>query len=202
MTSIYIVRHGDKKKGDYYNSRLRHQDQPLSKIGLEQAQNLIPFFADKKITCVYVSAYQRTWQTIAHVSEHFNLAPIQDERLNEIDNGLFDGATEEELQEKFPNEWQAFRERDCDFRFPEGETGEEVRGRIAQFLDEKREVHSDENLIAVCHDGLIRILMCHVLGIPVYKRWNFQVDTCGITELTYQLDYEEWKLIRFNQTCV
>jgi hypothetical protein len=37
------------------------------------------------------------------------------------------------------------------------------------------------------------------VGIPVYKRGNFYVDLCGITEITYQPEFNNWKLIRFNQ---
>jgi broad specificity phosphatase PhoE len=199
--SWYILRHADKAKGDFYNPQLRHQDEPLSQIGQEQAQKLVAYFADKEITRIYVSAYQRTGQTIAPLAGHLKLLPIVDERLNEIDNGLFDGMTESELGQEFPAEWQAFRERKSDFRFPQGETGEEARRRIVAFLNEKRESHGDENTVLVSHDGLIRILMCHLTNNPVYHRGNFYVDFCGITELTYQHDYRTWKLMRFNQTC-
>lgn len=197
----YIIRHADKEKGDFFNPTLRHQDEPISQKGQGQAEKLGAYFADKEISKIYVSAYLRTMQTIAPVAGHFNLLPVIDERLNEIDNGLFDGATEAEIQQRFPVEWQAYRERKTDFRFPAGETGEEARKRIADFLDEKRESHEDENTLIVCHEGLIRILMCQLTNNPVYKRWNFHVDFCGITELSYQPDYGTWKLIRFNQTC-
>jgi broad specificity phosphatase PhoE len=200
--TFYIVRHADKENGDFYNPLLRHHDQPISEKGHEQAQKLCAFFANKGLSKIYVSAYQRTRQAIAPVARHFNLVPILDERLNEIDNGLFDGATEEEIQQRFPAEWQVFCERKADFRFPEGETGEEARDRIVAFLKEKREAHGNENTVIVSHEGLIRILMCHITGNPVYNRWNFYVDFCGITELTYQADYETWKLIRFNQSCL
>jgi len=100
----YIIRHADKEKGDFYNPELRHQDQPISRIGQEQAQKLVAYFADKEIARIYVSAYQRTMQTVASLARHLGLHPIVDERLNEIDNGLFDGATEEELAQKFPAE--------------------------------------------------------------------------------------------------
>ncbi len=199
--SWYILRHADKAKGDFYNPQLRHQDEPISQMGQEQAQKLVAYFADKEITRIYVSAYQRTGQTIAPLAGHLKLLPIVDERLNEIDNGLFDGITESELGQKFPAEWQAFRERKSDFRFPQGETGEEACRRIVAFLNEKRESHGGENTVLVSHDGLIRILMCHLTNNPVYHRWNFYVDFCGITELTYQPDYGTWKLMRFNQTC-
>jgi len=46
---------------------------------------------------------------------------------------------------------------------------------------------------------LIRLTTCYILGLPVYARWNFQFDFCGIMEITYQPDYQTWKLIRFNQ---
>ena len=184
--SWYILRHADKAKGDFYNPQLHHQDEPISQMGQEQAQKLVAYFADKEITRIYVSAYQRTGQTIAPVAGHLKLLPIVDERLNEIDNGLFDGIAESELGQKFPAEWQAFRERKSDFRFPQGETGEEACRRIVAFLNEKRESHGGENTVLVSHDGLIRILMCHLTNNPVYHRWNFYVDFCGITELTYQ----------------
>ena len=197
----YIMRHADKEKGDFTTPQLPLQDHPISQMGQEQARNLWRFFADREIAHIYISAYQRTGQTIAFVAEQFGLSPVMDDRLNEIDIGLFEGATEDEVREKFPVEWQAFLSRKADFRFPEGETGEEAQKRIVEFLEEKRQLHGDENVIAVSHDGLIRTLMCHVMNIPVTSRWNFFVDFCGITEITYQPEYGKWKLIRFNQTC-
>jgi len=196
----YILRHGDKEKGEFRNPDLPLNDQPLSQLGGEQALNLRDFFTDKEIAHIYVSAYQRTGQTIAPVAAHFNLLPIVDARLNEIDIGIFENMTDEEIQENFPTEWQAFRKRRSDFRFPEGESGGEGQKRIIEFLEEKRESHIDENVIAVCHDGLIRTMMCYVMGIPIYRRWNFRMDTCGITELEYEPAYGAWKLIRYNQT--
>jgi len=200
--TFYIIRHGDKEKGEFRNPELPLNDQPISELGQAQARALVDFFADKEIAHIYVSAYQRTRQTIAYVAEHFGLTPVMDERLNEINIGRFEGATEDEVREKFPTEWQAYRERSSDFCFPEGESLGEAQKRVVEFFEEKQELHADENVIVVCHDGLIRSLMCHVMNIPVYRRWNFHVDTCGITELMYQQDYGAWKLIRFNQTCV
>jgi broad specificity phosphatase PhoE len=198
----YILRHAEKERGGYYNPELRHQDEPINQRGQEQAERLVAYFADKEISKIYISAYLRTRQTSAPLAGHFNLLPVVDERLNEIDNGLFESMTEEEVEQKYPEKWQAYRERKADFRFPEGETGGEARERIAGFLDEKQELHMDENIVVVSHDGLIRVMMCHLMNLPVTNRWNFRVDFCGITEISYQPGYGTWKLIRFNQTCV
>jgi broad specificity phosphatase PhoE len=199
MTTFYILRHAHKEIGDYYNPILRHQDEPITAKGKEAAHQLWPFFSDKQISAIYISCYLRTAQTIAHVASQLGIAPVVDERLNELDNGLFEKMSAEELQETFPDIWRAFRERRQDFRFPEGETGEEACGRAAEFLIEKQKKHDGETIILVCHEGLIRVMACHILGLPVYDRWNFRVDFCGIMEIKYQPEYQKWQLVRFNQ---
>lgn len=200
--TFYLLRHAEKEKGDFYNPRLRHQDQPLSRRGQEESLKLWAYLCDKQIAAIYVSAYQRTGQTIAHVARQLGITPIVDARLNEIDNGILDKMSEQEVQEKYPKFWKVYRARTADFRFPGGEIGEEAQRRIAGFLEEKRQVHAGENIVVVTHEGLIRQAMCYLMGIPVYKRGNFHVDLCGITEITYQLEYKSWKLIRFNQKLI
>ena len=199
MSTIYIIRHAHKEHGDYYNPRLRHQDEPITQQGQEQARRLWSYFCDKEISAIYVSAYRRTRETIEYVSKQREITPIMDARLNEIDNGLIEGMSEAEIQQRYPQVWRGFRERAADFRFPEGETGEEARQRIADFLEEKRQLHANENLIVVSHEGLIRLMACEILGLPVYQRWNFAVDFCGIMEIAYQPEYNSWKLLRFNR---
>jgi broad specificity phosphatase PhoE len=93
----YILRHAEKEQGNFHNPQLRHQDEPLSTKGRRDAQKLVTVFADKPIAAIYVSAYQRTWQTVTDVAEQLQLTPIVDERLNEIDNGLVDEMTESEF---------------------------------------------------------------------------------------------------------
>jgi broad specificity phosphatase PhoE len=200
--TFYILRHAEKEKGEYYNLRLRHQDEPLSSHGWGQAAKLVAYFANKTIAKIYISAYVRTGQTIAPVARHFDLTPVVDERLNELDNGLFEKASEAKLRQKFPEQLRALRAREAGFRFPEGETGEEGFQRIVTFLEEKREQHADENIIIVAHDGLIRLLMCYLTNMLVNGRWNFIVDFCGITEIFYEPAFGTWKLVRFNQVCV
>jgi broad specificity phosphatase PhoE len=199
MTTVYIIRHAHKERGDFYNPRLRHQDQPISQQGQEESCKLWSYLCDKQISAIYVSGYQRTGQTIEHVAKQLGISPVIDERLNELDSGILDGMSEQEIQERYPDFWKAYLERSADFRFPGGETGEEACRRIANFLEEKRQAHGAGNIVVVSHEGLIRQLMCHIAGIPVYKRGNFYVDFCGIMEITYQPEHKNWKLIRFNQ---
>ncbi len=198
---LYLLRHADKDSGDFYNPHLHHQDRPLSARGRQDAQKLAGWFAEKTLSAIYVSGYQRTRQTIQAVADHFQLVPTVDERLNEIDNGLVDEMSGEEFRLAWPEEWKAFQARQADFRFPGGETGAEAQSRIVDFVTEKLHQHRGETILAVSHDGLIRLWMCHLLGLPVYQRASFQVDLCGLMEVHYLEDEQRWKLVRFNQAC-
>jgi len=197
--TFYVLRHGQKKEGKFYNPELRHQDPPLSKKGRNDAIELIHYFSKKEIKAIYISSYIRTKQTIEPLAAELNLKPIVDIRLNELDNGILDDMNEQEFETAFPEEWKAYVARTADFRFPGGETGKEARHRIGSFLTEKWGLHRNENILIVSHDGLIRICMTYILGIPEYRRSDFQVDLCGITEICFQEDVARWKLIRFNQ---
>jgi broad specificity phosphatase PhoE len=197
--TVYIIRHAQKERGDFYNPRLRHQDEPITSYGRQQGLKLWSYLCDKSISAIYISGYLRTGQTIAYVASQLGLPPVVDERLNEIDNGRFDNPNEQEIRQQYPDLWKIYRERSADFRFPEGETGEEACRRIAGFLEEKRQIHAGENIVLVSHDGLIRQLMCYILHLPVYQRGIFTIDFCGIVEIDYQPDLQAWNLIRFNQ---
>lgn len=195
---VYIVRHGDKEKDNYYNSDLRHQDPPLSEEGRQKAKKLLDYFKGKHINRIIVSEYLRTEQTAQYVAESKGLAVIKDRRLNEIDNGVIESMTDEDIKKKYPEFWKDFFSYSKDVRFPEGETGEEVRARQKALLYEL--IKNNEDVLLVSHEGYIRLLVCNLLDVPVYKRNLFKVDMCGIMELKYDKKIESWVIVKFNHT--
>jgi len=196
--TILIMRHGHKAEGDFFNPKLRHQDPPLSDEGNNKAKSIVPYFSERAISSIYTSQYLRTRQSIDPLSKSLDISIEEDARLNELDNGFVDNMSEGEFKTKFPAEWDAYNARSADFRFPGGETGKEASQRIESFLNEIRAKHKNENVLVVSHDGLIRVCMCFLLGIPVFHRGDFKVDLFGLTEIGYQVDVGRWKLLRFN----
>lgn len=194
---VFIIRHGDKEKGDYYNLVLNHQDPPISQDGIAKAKKLIDYFGNKNISKIIVSEYLRTYQTAKYIADTNGLHITKDNRLNEIDNGVIESMSDKEIEEKYPEFWNDFFSCSKDVRFPEGENSEEVQVRQKSLLDEL--IQNGEDALLISHEGYIRLLMCHLLGIPLYKRCLFYVDMCGITELDYDTGATTWKIIRFNQ---
>lgn len=197
---FYLVRHADKAKGDYFNPRLRHDDQPISTFGRKQASKIQKYFHKHSIKSIYVSEYIRTEQTARPLVKKLKLTPIVDTRLNEIDIGIIDRLSDDEIRDRYPEVWNASQDWNRDFRWPEGETGQEAQERIVSFINEQ--IDQEGNILIVAHDGIIRLLICYVLGLPVYRRVNFHVDTASVTEIDWDKNNRRWKLIRFNQSVV
>jgi broad specificity phosphatase PhoE len=195
---LWIIRHGDKKNGEFYNEKLRHQDSPLNETGLKKAERLCDYFENRNFKKIVVSEYIRTEQTGRLLAKKKGIQLIIDKRLNEIDNGLIESLSYDEIMKKYPEFYHDFMSNSKDVRFPEGETGEEVKRRQIALLDEL--VFQNKDVILFSHEGYIRLFMCHILGLPVYQRNLFKVDFCGITEFEYDSNLELWKLLKFNHT--
>jgi probable phosphoglycerate mutase len=203
--TLFLLRHAEKTAGSFFDPRLRHQDPPITPAGQMAAEAVAAYLAAQPLSAVYVSGYTRTRQTAEPIAQPRGLDLIVDERLNEFDIGVVEPMSEAEVQQSYPDVWTAFTNRASDFRWPGGETGAEAQQRIRSFLEERRCEHSlnqrdDAHIVAVCHEGLIRLLMCSIAGLPPFKRGNFHVDYCGIMEVAYQPKWASWKLMRFNHT--
>jgi len=193
--SIYLVRHSDKENGEYYSEYLPMNNQPLSESGIIKARKLVDFFKNIEISAIYVSEYIRTGQTIEYVSKSKGLDFIIDKRLNEINIGDTDKLSDEEIQSKYPEFWTSYLERESDFRFPNGESGEEACSRIFELFNS---LDIKQNMILVSHDGIIRSLICKILELPPFQRHRFKIDLCSITTCEYLSDLKAWQIVQMN----
>jgi broad specificity phosphatase PhoE len=125
------------------------------------------------------------------------LKPIIDSSLDEIDTGRVGGFSDQDIMKRYPEIWRAYQKESDDFRWPGGETGAETQARVLHFL--ARRGTGDTGKSAVAHDGIIRLLVCHVLAIPVFRRFSIRLDTAGIVEIYMEEGSNKWVLVRMNQ---
>lgn len=114
--SIYLTRHGES----VYNLNGRiGGDSELSERGLEYAKALSKYIAEQKIPRlrVWTSQLKRTIQT----AESIKAPQERWKALNEIDAGICEEMTYEEISDKYPEEF-ALRDQDkFHYRYPKGE---------------------------------------------------------------------------------
>ena len=101
-----------------------------------------------------------------------------DDRLVELDFGLWEGRLWEDLDR---DEFEDWAENYVNQRVPGGESWEDVRQRAVSFLADLRTWDVD-GVAVVTHSGVIRAVLAQVLGIALEPTWHIHIPFgCIIT---------------------
>jgi broad specificity phosphatase PhoE len=187
--TVYLVRHG--RTALNVGNRFRGlEDVPLDEVGLaeveatgERLKGAID--PDRPPTQIFTSPMSRTRSTAAAVARHFDLDPIPDDRLLDLDYGRWTAMTHEEAEALDAEAYRTFREDPYRACPPGGEPLRTVADRIAQIQDE----------VAATLDGGCAVLVTHDLPIVLLlglgsdqpdAPWHFDVPTASITEMAVE----------------
>ena len=111
MKRCYLIRHAQT----LWNGENRiqgHSDLPLSPLGEQQATRLAERFASHHLKGIFTSALQRSVQT-AHAIASGNghgVSPLVERELAEMHLGAWEGLTPAEVDSRFQNAYQQWRE--------------------------------------------------------------------------------------------
>ena len=147
MTEILLARHGETD----WNLGRRvqgHTDIPLNAAGVDQARVLAEQLADEPLTAVFSSDLSRAIDTAKAVADRHGLEVTMDPLLREKNFGTWEGLTDVEIAERFPDAQRG--------QWGDGETTEEVAERVRGVLDRIRELHPDGRVLVVSHGGALR----------------------------------------------
>lgn len=153
--TIYFTRHGESNLN--LDQRIGG-DSDLSDRGWRFAKVLAEYIENENIPNlrVWTSHFKRTQQTARFID-----APQEQwKALNEIDAGICEEMTYEEIQEKFPDD---FAQRDQDkfhYRYPKGESYQDLVTRLEPVI---MELERQENVLVVCHQAVMRCLLAYFL---------------------------------------
>jgi probable phosphoglycerate mutase len=161
MTPLLLVRHGPSEWNE--SGRIQGRADPgLSARGraLVATWRLPAAWAQARLLS---SPLRRARETAAILTGR---TPTLDDRLIEMDWGLFQGRRLAELRADAPGEMAAREARGLDFRPPGGESPREVCARLHPLL---LELAADPApVVAVCHKGVIRAALVLATG------WDMQ----------------------------
>jgi len=120
MTEILLIRHGETDWNA--DKRLQgHIDIGLNAKGQRQAQALGAALAGEPLDAVFASDLQRARDTAQAVAARQAL-PVQIEpALRERCYGGFEGLRHQEIAQRYPQDYAAWKARDPDVRYPGGE---------------------------------------------------------------------------------
>lgn len=158
--NIFIMRHGTTVWNEKGITQGRSNNR-LSRNGVELTKKVAANFANEKIDAIYVSPLMRTMQTANIINKFHNAKVIKDERLIEIDQGIFTGRiykslTEEEKKIKAEVSAKAGMEN-----------YQSVAKRCKEFAQWLKEKCPHENVLVVTHNVTASILSLVLQGIEI-----------------------------------
>ncbi len=181
-TRVLLARHGQTT----WNIQSRYMGQvdiPLDETGQRQAEMLGRRLARESLAAIYTSDLQRASQTAFAIAVYHTCPLIPDARLREMDFGVWQGLTYAEIQETDRinlEAWEADRLKNAP---PGGETLSQFSERIEAAYQAIVHAHSEETALLVSHGGVLKILLCLVLGLPPEKYWQIQLSTASLSEI-------------------
>ena len=154
---------------------------PLSTAGVAAANEVSAKLAKLEIDAVYTSPIQRCRETAAILARPHGSKPRVRQGLIEVEYGRWSGRTLRSLYRL--RAWKSLMEDPTGFRFPEGETLDEVRRRCARLVTHMAENHEKQTVLAVSHGDVIRSIVAHSLNGSTDLIHRLHVGPLGITVL-------------------
>ena len=148
---------------------------------LRQAKKLRDRLATPKINAVYASNLSRARLTAEIIASRHHLDITIRTELVELNFGLVEGLTFEEIQRLHPELAEELSTWNIRPRFPGGESLNELNNRVQQFLSRLKNHKPDETILIVSHAGTLRLIICNLLGIGLEHWRQMQLDLASLS---------------------
>lgn len=152
---------------------------PLSDEGVDAAWAVAAGLAKLEFAAVYTSPIQRCRETAAILAAPHRLKPRVAQGVVEVEYGSWSGRTLKSLYRL--RLWKSLMADPAGFRFPEGETLEEVRVRAVRTVERIAKTHAKSTVLIVSHGDVIRSIAASALGGSVELIHRLHVAPLGIT---------------------
>ncbi|MCP4306070.1 MAG: phosphoglycerate mutase [bacterium] len=161
---LYLIRHAVTPET---GKRLSSVDPSisLSAAGQSMARELGEHLSPIKLEAIYSSPMQRCRETASAVAKGRGLRVRVDKAFTEADFGTWLGRPLRSLYKL--KAWQELMISASRFRFPEGETLEEVQRRSVAGVEHLADQHKGATIAVATHADIIRVVLAHYLGMPL-----------------------------------
>ena len=162
VKNLFLLRHGET----HFNLENRiGGDSNLTENGIAQARGLATYFQRKKIPVIFTSEKRRTIQTavpIKALQEKCAIIPLKD--FNEIDSGICECMSYEEIRNRMPHVSLARKKDKYNYIYPDGEGYVSMKYRVDMGIKKALYLSRDSHsIIIVGHRAVNRMILSHFL---------------------------------------
>jgi broad specificity phosphatase PhoE len=195
---LILVRHGET----LWNETRKFQglsDIELSSKGKFQAQSLAESLKGEALEAIYTSPLIRARQTAERIARYHHCPVHIEEGLKELNQGLLEGLTAEDLRKRYPEFLKNWMERPESTRLPQGESLGDLQLRAWDAIERIRGKYPEGTVVVVAHSFVNLTILCRVLQISLDHFRQFRQDATGKNIIEFS---ERGAFIRcLNDTC-
>ena len=178
LTTIDLIRHGEPQGGRRYRGQI---DDPLSDKGWRQMREAVgdhcPWHA------ILSSPLQRCAAFARELAARHGVPLREDARWMEIGFGTWEGRTPAELEAESPGILQRFWNEPIRHAPPGAEPLAAFHDRIVAAWEELLGEYRGSHVLVVGHAGVVRMVVRHVLDMPLERLFRIQVGNAAITRI-------------------
>ena len=178
---IIFLRHGQAENNTKRILAGRTEGVPLTKIGIEQAEQIGKYLKPIGISAIYSSPIERANNTAKIVAESNSIDYKLDERLTELDMGKFTRMPYDEIFAKHGNVFLKFYSNDPIISKYNVETFPHVQKRVMDMLDYTIKKHDQENVLLVTHMDPIKSVIAKVMYLKPLSLFELIIANCSLT---------------------
>lgn len=177
MFKLIVVRHGESianTEGIYQGQKY---DTDLSELGKKQARVLALKVRELGIKKIITSPLKRTYQTALEVSKETGLSIEINNLILETGHGDWEGKSKNWIENNYKDLYKLWLTSPSKVFFPGGETFLQTYGRVQKFI---ADINSDEVVLVVTHDNIVRILITMANGWTLDEIWRHDIETASL----------------------
>lgn len=180
---LYIIRHGITQ----WNKEMRLQGQndiPLCEEGIAMAREAAELYKEVNFDIAFCSPLIRAKQTAEILLEGRNIPLYFDDRLKEMNFGIYEGITDYRNPNKCPVSGLFLQP--AEYNGTEGgESLDELFKRTGEFLEEKIYplLNDNKNVLIVGHGAMNSSIICRIRNRSREHFWDEKIDNCRLISL-------------------
>lgn len=181
-TGLDFLRHGEPVGG---SQRYRGQiDDPLSERGWTQMRQAVA--GGRPWTRIVSSPLQRCRAFAEELAGVMGLEVEFNEQLKEVGFGVWEGRTRVEINAADPGALERFRADPLHQRPECAEPLADFLARVGQACTDIVSQHAGEQVLVVCHAGVMRAVFHHALQVPPAAIYDIQVRNAEFSRFRFE----------------
>ena len=180
ITTIDLLRHGQTRADDILRGRI---DVPLSENGYQQMRDRVTPFIHSSLP----------WQQLI-------TSPLQRCAAFAQDLGDWDGRPFAELKQEDPVLFSKVWREPHKYSPPNGESFQAFSTRISSAWDSLLQQYAGEHILLICHGGVIRALLGHIMQTPLTALSRIEVPYACLSRIRvhHQPGKSHWPQLIFH----